>query len=85
MSKSSSPLPPGTPTPRSGIYEQVGPRGGRTGDQADFDARTPSAAHGKARVSLGSGSTGPPQRQTIGNADEAFMTEITNDTIHGTR
>ena len=29
------PLPPGTPTPRSGIYEQVGPRGGRTGEQAD--------------------------------------------------
>jgi hypothetical protein len=28
-------LPPGTPTPRSGIYEQVGPRGGRTGEQAD--------------------------------------------------
>jgi hypothetical protein len=26
---------PGTPTPRSGIYEQVGPRGGRTGEQAD--------------------------------------------------
>jgi hypothetical protein len=30
-----TPLPPGTPTPRSGIYEQVGPRGGRTGEQAD--------------------------------------------------
>jgi hypothetical protein len=28
-------LPPGTPTPRSGIYEKVGPRGGRTGEQAD--------------------------------------------------
>ncbi len=28
-------LPPGTPAPRSGIYEQVGPRGGRTGEQAD--------------------------------------------------
>jgi len=28
-------LPPGTPTPRSGIYEQVGPRGGRTNEQAD--------------------------------------------------
>jgi hypothetical protein len=28
-------LTPGTPTPRSGIYEQVGPRGGRTGEQAD--------------------------------------------------
>ena len=35
MSKSSNTLPPGTPTPRSGIYEQVGPRGGRTGEQAD--------------------------------------------------
>ncbi len=31
----SPPLPPGTSTPRSGIYEQVGPRGGRTGEQAD--------------------------------------------------
>ncbi|MDQ2731695.1 MAG: DUF2442 domain-containing protein [Armatimonadota bacterium] len=29
-------LKPGTPTPRSGIYEQVGPRGGRTGEQANF-------------------------------------------------
>jgi hypothetical protein len=26
-------MPPGAATPRSGIYEQVGPRGGRTGDQ----------------------------------------------------
>jgi hypothetical protein len=26
---------PGTPAPKSGIYEQVGPRGGRTGEQAD--------------------------------------------------
>ena len=30
-----TPLPPGTPAPRSGIYEQVGPRGGRTNEQAD--------------------------------------------------
>jgi len=28
-------LPPGTPTPRSGIYEERGPRGGRTGEEAD--------------------------------------------------
>jgi hypothetical protein len=28
-------IPPGAPAPRSGIYEQVGPRGGRTGEQAD--------------------------------------------------
>ena len=28
-------LPPGKPAPRSGIYEQVGRRGGRTGEQAD--------------------------------------------------
>jgi hypothetical protein len=27
-------MPPGAATPRSGIYEQVGPRGGRTGEQA---------------------------------------------------
>ena len=33
----SPPLPPGTSTPRSGIYEQVGPRGGRTGEQAELD------------------------------------------------
>lgn len=26
-----SKLPPGTPTPRSGQYERVGPRGGATG------------------------------------------------------
>jgi hypothetical protein len=28
-------LPPGTPTPKSGIYEQQGPRGGKTNEQAD--------------------------------------------------
>ena len=28
-------LPPGAPTPVSGIYEQKGPRGGKTGEQAD--------------------------------------------------
>jgi len=27
-------LKPGTETPTSGIYEQIGPRGGRTGEQA---------------------------------------------------
>lgn len=35
VTNKSPPLPPGTPAPRSGIYEQVGPRGGRTGEQAD--------------------------------------------------
>jgi hypothetical protein len=28
-------IPPGTRAPRSGIYEQLGPRGGMTGEQAD--------------------------------------------------
>lgn len=32
---------PGTPTPRSGIYEQVGPRGGRTGEQIDSTQGNP--------------------------------------------
>jgi hypothetical protein len=27
-------MPPGTHAPRSGLYEEVGPRGGRTGHQA---------------------------------------------------
>jgi hypothetical protein len=27
-------IPPGAAAPRSGIYEQVGPRGGKTGSQA---------------------------------------------------
>jgi hypothetical protein len=27
-------MPPGAATPRSGIYEQVGPRGGKSGNQA---------------------------------------------------
>jgi hypothetical protein len=35
MTNKPPPLHPGMPTPRSGIYEQVGPRGGRTGEQAD--------------------------------------------------
>ncbi|HVC57284.1 MAG TPA: hypothetical protein VND95_15115 [Stellaceae bacterium] len=30
-----SQLPAGTPAPRTGLYEQRGPRGGRTGQQAD--------------------------------------------------
>jgi hypothetical protein len=34
-------LPAGTPTPRSGIYEQVGPRGGRTNEQADSTRGNP--------------------------------------------
>ena len=29
----SGPLKPGTSAPRSGQYEQVGPRGGRTGEE----------------------------------------------------
>ena len=28
-------LPPGTRAPVSGIYEQIGPRGARTGEEAD--------------------------------------------------
>lgn len=28
-------LPPGTPTPKSGIYDERGRRGGKTGEQAD--------------------------------------------------
>ncbi len=27
-------MPPGAAAPKSGIYEQVGPRGGKTGEQA---------------------------------------------------
>jgi hypothetical protein len=34
-------LPAGIPTPRSGIYEQVGPRGGRTNEQADSTRGNP--------------------------------------------
>jgi hypothetical protein len=28
-------MPPGAATPRSGVYQQVGPRGGKMGEQAD--------------------------------------------------
>ena len=34
-------LPPGTTTPRSGIYERQGPRGGWTGEQADSTRGNP--------------------------------------------
>jgi hypothetical protein len=34
MTKSQEPLKPGDRTPHSGKYEQVGPRGGRTGETA---------------------------------------------------
>ena len=59
------PLPPGTPTPRSGIYEQVGPRGGRTGEQADFDARQAAASDGRPRSRLGAYPTRPPQGEEV--------------------
>ena len=41
MATNKAPLPPGTPAPRSGIYEQVGPRGGKTGEQADSTRGNP--------------------------------------------
>ncbi len=34
-SKLTAHMPPGAATPRSGIYEQVGPRGGNTDEQSD--------------------------------------------------
>jgi hypothetical protein len=34
-------MPPGSPTPRSGIDDQVGPRGGQNGRQADAMNGTP--------------------------------------------
>ncbi len=34
-------LRPGTTTPRSGIYDKVGPRGGNTGQQADSTKGNP--------------------------------------------
>lgn len=34
-------MPPGSPAPRSGIYEQIGPRGGRTGEQVDLTRGKP--------------------------------------------
>jgi hypothetical protein len=34
-------IPPGTPAPKSGIYEQIGPRGGRTSEEADSTAGKP--------------------------------------------
>ena|SRR5579862_7844178 len=59
-------LRPGTPTPRSGIYEQRGPRGGHTGIEADstrqstaprpkrahMDARSPRASQSRQKISL---------------------------------
>jgi hypothetical protein len=43
-------LPPDTRTPRSGIYEQIGPRGGRTGEQAHStrDKPLPPAPKGRS-------------------------------------
>ena len=43
-------LPPGTPTPKSGIYEQVGPRGGATGAQADSTKGNPLPPAPKGRT-----------------------------------
>ena len=34
-------MPPGAKAPRSGIYETVGPRGGRTGEQREITRGTP--------------------------------------------
>lgn len=41
-------LSPGTPAPRSGIYEQIGPRGGRTGEQADSTRGKPLPPTGRS-------------------------------------
>lgn len=35
------PMKPGTPAPRSGQYEIVGPRGGRTGEERTVVRREP--------------------------------------------
>ncbi len=43
-------LPPGTPAPTSGIYEQVGPRGGRTGEEADSTRGKPLPPTEKAGI-----------------------------------
>lgn len=44
------PLKPGTPAPRSGIYEQIGPGGGHTGEEADSTRGKPlPPTHGPAR------------------------------------
>jgi len=40
MSKKGT-LPPGTSAPRSGQYEQIGPRGGRTGVERTVVRREP--------------------------------------------
>lgn len=41
-------MPPGAATPRSGIYEAVGPRGGKTGDTIVSTAGKPLPPTGKA-------------------------------------
>ena len=38
---------PGTPAPKSGIYEKIGPRGGHTGAQADSTKGHPLPPTGK--------------------------------------
>jgi hypothetical protein len=40
-------LPPGTPAPASGIYALVGPRGGRTGEEADSTQGKPLPPTGR--------------------------------------
>ena len=71
MSKSNSTLPPGTPTPRSGISEQIGPRGGRTGEQAEFDAGASSPADGEAWAWLDPGPARAPQGQQVSHSKSA--------------
>ncbi len=41
-------MPPGAAAPRSGIYEQVGPRGGNTGNHAVSTAGKPLPPTSKA-------------------------------------
>lgn len=54
-------MPPGAATPRSGVYEQVGPRGGRTGERVDFDPRQPAPADPRTRGSVDVGKARLPQ------------------------
>ena len=43
-------LPPGTRAPVSGIYEQIGPRGGRTCEEADSTRGKPLPLLAAARI-----------------------------------
>jgi hypothetical protein len=80
------PLSPGTPTPRSGIYEQTGPRGGKTGEQADSTRGKPLPPTERATRDGDSSKllvTKAADSSLLGSGKRPIRTKIEMEPCHG--